>query len=94
MLKELALRAGLNCGACVNKNGESCKDKACCDRWTLHRFRRTFATSRHREGASLLDLKKWLGHSDLKTTELYLAESDLESPEVRSCTNHSYAAYV
>lgn len=94
ILKELALRAGLNCGACVNKNGESCKDTACCERWILHRFRRTFATSRHRDGASLLDLKKWLGHSDLKTTELYLAESDLESPEVRSCTNNSYAAYV
>jgi hypothetical protein len=49
---------------------------------------------RHRDDASLFDLKKWLGHSDLKTTELYLAESDLESPEVRSCTNNSYAAYV
>jgi integrase/recombinase XerD len=94
MLKELALRAGLNCGACVSKQGQSCKDTACCERWILHRFRKTFATSRHRDGASLLDLKKWLGHSDLKTTELYLAESDLESPEVRSCTNNSYAAYV
>jgi len=94
MLKERALRAGLNCRACVNKNGESCKNTACCERWILHRFRRTFATSRHRDDASLLDLKKWLGHSDLKTTELYLAESDLESPEVRSCTNTSYAACV
>jgi integrase/recombinase XerD len=94
MLKGLALRAGLNCGACVSKPGQSCKDTACCERLILHRFRKTFATSRHRDGASLLDLKKWLGHSDLKTTELYLAESDLESPEVHSCTNNSYAAYV
>ena len=73
---------------------ESCRDKACCERWIRHRFRRTFATSRHRDGAPLLDLKKWLGHSDLKTTELYLADSDLEGPEVRSCTNNSSAAYV
>ena len=94
MLKELALRAGLNCSACLNEKRQSCKDTGCCGRWILHRFRQTFATSRHRDGASLLDLKKWLGHSDLKTTELYLAESDLESPEVRSCTNNSYAAYV
>ena len=94
MLKELALRAGLNCSACLNEKRQSCKDTACCGGWILHRFRQTFATSRHRDGASLLDLKKWVGHSDLKTTELYLAESDLESPEVRSCTNNTYAAYV
>ena len=24
-------RAGLNCGACINKKSESCKDTACCD---------------------------------------------------------------
>jgi integrase/recombinase XerD len=46
MLKELALRTGLNCDdACINKNGQSCKDTACCERWILHRFRKTFATS-------------------------------------------------
>jgi hypothetical protein len=48
----------------------------------------------HRAGALLLDLKKWLGHSDLKTTELYLAECDLESRDVRRYTNKSYIAYV
>jgi hypothetical protein len=82
MLKELALRAGLNCGAWVNKRDQSCKDTACCKR-RIRRFHKTFATSRYRDGASLLDLKKWLGHSALKSTELYLAECDLESPEVR-----------
>jgi integrase len=42
--KEIAFRAGLNCGHCVNKKGLSCATNPVCSKWTLHKFRRTWAT--------------------------------------------------
>ena len=46
-LKMIAFRGGLNCGNCVNRKGLSCKTHAVCEYWSLHKFRRTFATSHH-----------------------------------------------
>jgi integrase/recombinase XerD len=43
-LKRLALKAGLNCGRCVSKKGLTCDEYPVCKEWTLHRFRKTFAT--------------------------------------------------
>jgi len=51
-LKGVALHAGLNCGHCINKRGQSCTDKPVCNRWSLHKFRRTFATMHHESGVS------------------------------------------
>jgi VIT family len=39
-LKERAFHAGLNCGHCRSRKGESCPDAACCENWILHRFRK------------------------------------------------------
>jgi hypothetical protein len=33
VLQNLALRAGLNCGECVNKKGQSCNVKPICGDW-------------------------------------------------------------
>jgi integrase/recombinase XerD len=42
--KQVAFRAGLNCGHCVNKKGLSCTEHPVCANWSLHKFRRTWAT--------------------------------------------------
>jgi integrase len=84
MLKRMAREAGLNCGHC-----EGCRDyvekttlDGGCSRWTLHSFRRTFATSLLREGANVKQIMQMLGHSDLETTMKYLAAAEAEENAV------------
>jgi integrase/recombinase XerD len=56
------------------------------DRWlrkrgvhvTAHRLRHTFATELLRHGANIRYIQRLLGHSDLKTTEIYLGIYDNE----------------
>jgi len=93
-LKTLALRAGLNCGHCTNKRGQSCKDKPVCRRWSLHKFRRTFATMHHDSGVSARTLQAWLGHSNLETTLRYLKVADLRSERIRSQVDKTFATVV
>jgi integrase/recombinase XerD len=92
VLKNLALRAGLNCGECVSKKGLSCKEHPVCDSWSLHKFRRTFATIHHESGVSARTLQAWLGHSSLETTLAYLQIADMRSERTRAQVNHSFAA--
>jgi integrase/recombinase XerD len=94
MLKERALRAGLNCGHCtgvLDGKTVSCKDAACCEHWILHRFRKTFATLHHANGVSARTIQMWLGHSDLETTLRYLP---MRSWEVREPAVRSMAALL
>jgi integrase/recombinase XerD len=94
-LKRVALRAGLNCGHCVNKKGESCHDKPVCAHVDLHRFRRTFATIAHHEGGrSAKTIQRWLGHSDLQTTMLYLASAEDDAPQVRVLLDEAFSFAV
>jgi site-specific recombinase XerD len=46
--------------------------------------RKTYATKLHHAGASLNDLRLWLGHKDLSTTQRYLAGSDSQAEHVRA----------
>jgi integrase/recombinase XerD len=92
-LKRLALRAGLNCGHCVNKKGLSCKKHPVCDNWELHKFRKSFATIHHESGVSARTLQAWLGHSDLETTIAYLATADMRSDRMRAAVNNSFAIF-
>jgi len=94
ILKRLALRAGLHCGECVNKNGLSCRDGAVCNRWELHKFRRSFATLHHESGVSARTMQAWLGHSDLATTLAYLAIADMRSERVRQQVNNTFAVFT
>jgi integrase/recombinase XerD len=91
-LKRLALQAGLNCGECRSRNGESCGTRPICKEWELHRFRRTFATMHAAAGVKIDRLARWLGHADLQTTLAYLAGDDDKSEHTRNQVNASFAS--
>ena len=90
-VKKLALRAGMNCGCCFNKVGHSCATKPVCARIGLHRFRKTFATMHHQAGVPVDTIRRWLRHSDLTTTQAYLAGSDDKSQRTRDQVNTTFA---
>lgn len=93
-LKKVALRAGLNCGHCENKSGESCAKRPVCGKVTLHSFRRTFATMHFESGVRAHTLQRWLGHSDLETTLRYLAVADVRSEAVRTQVESTFGAWA
>ena len=99
MLKELAYRAGLNCGRCMGVlDGKevSCRTHAVCGEWELHRFRKTFACWHHeRNRVSVNTLREWLGHESLDVSLAYLKGSDAASEPVQEqVANGALAAYV
>jgi integrase len=80
MLKRTAREAGVNCGHC-----DGCRDYAQrptedggCKHWTLHAFRRTYATKLLKQGANVKQIMQLLGHSDLDTTLRYLGAAEAE----------------
>jgi integrase len=74
LLKRTARSAGLNCGRC-----DSCRTQKECELFTLHSFRRTYATALHRKGVDVRTLMDLLGHADLETTLNYLAAMKAEA---------------
>ena len=95
LCKEIAFRAGLNCGKCkgtytVKRSATrkevlpySCKTHPRCEHWFLHKFRHTFATNMLQSGVDIKTLMKMLGHKNLSTTEKYLKMLDPEGMEVK-----------
>ena len=85
--KEIAFRAGLNCGKC-----EGTYTAPRCSHWFLHKWRHTFASNL----LPVLGLKKLqlvLGHKDIATTQKYLHL--VGEDEVREKVEHSVlAAFV
>jgi len=51
------------------------------DKITPHTFRRSFATNLYRSGADLYSIMRKMGHTSIRTTQLYLhiSEKDLET---------------
>jgi integrase/recombinase XerD len=99
ILKDLAYRAGLNCGRCtgvLDGKNVSCKKYPVCGEWELHRFRKTFACWHHeRNHVSVNTLREWLGHESLDVTLAYLKGSDAASEPVQEqVANGALAAYV
>jgi integrase/recombinase XerD len=94
ILKKLAFRAGINCGECLNKHGLCCKGHPTCQRVILHRLRKNFATMQHNAGVPTKKLQEWLRHSDLETTEGYIASSANDTPEVRAKVNRAFGHLV
>ncbi|MFX0058385.1 MAG: tyrosine-type recombinase/integrase [Candidatus Heimdallarchaeota archaeon] len=47
--------------------------------FTSHHFRRTFATNLKRDGCDILYISKLLGHSSVRTTQLYLRVEEEET---------------
>jgi integrase/recombinase XerD len=78
IIKELGLRAGVNCGYCTNKAGLSCATHPVCFDIILHKLRKTYASKLSREGVPVRTIQRWLRHSDLETTLAYLADEDDE----------------
>ena len=85
MCKGVAHRARLNCGRCVDGQGRTCAAGASCEKFYLHKFRHTFATSHLRSGVDILTVSNWLGHKDVKTTMVYLQA--LRASKVRQKVN-------
>lgn len=77
--KQVALRAGLNCGHCVNRVGKSCARYPVCAQWSLHKFRRTWATLHLLNGMPVPLLQNYIGHSDMTTLNRYLARISAKS---------------
>lgn len=92
IIKSLALRAGVNCGHCVNKRGQSCAEYPVCRNVILHRLRKTYATRLHRSGVPARTIMGWLRHSDLATTLLYLAEGD-DDQQTRAQINSAFGQF-
>jgi integrase/recombinase XerD len=90
-LKKVAFRAALNCGHCrvtLKLNGKerevTCKTHATCEKFYLHRLRKTCATRWSNNGVSVRTIQAWLEHKSLETTQLYLGvqNSDKLQPNV------------
>lgn len=77
-IKEIAFRAGLNCGYCKTRPRKNrvlcCKDQPVCEKWRLHKFRKTFVTFHHYAGRPMNVIRLWVRHSDLETTQGYLED--------------------
>ncbi|HEV2486296.1 MAG TPA: site-specific integrase [Terracidiphilus sp.] len=90
--KEIAFRAGLNCGHCKGeytvyvlnkgirgtaKRAYQCDSSPRCGNWYLHKFRHTFATNML-QSVDIRSLQVMLGHKNIATTEKYLKSLRLD----------------
>jgi integrase/recombinase XerD len=90
-LKNIALKAVLNCGHCkTGKKDEfgniipgtelCCKTSPVCKNWTLHKMRRTWATMLlEQPGVNIYEVQERIGHSDLETLKRYNAVAQARS---------------
>lgn len=76
LLKRLARRAGLNCGAC-----KTCQARKECERWYLHKFRATYITNLLRSGIDPRTVMEYSGHEDLQTILRYLVPAEMEDTQ-------------
>lgn len=59
--------------------------------FTLHRFRRTFATAHHRKGVAIYDIQTLIGHQDQAMLRRYIETYRAKSPEMRALANKTFA---
>jgi integrase len=77
-LKRLAKREGLNCGSCGG-----CRGTGDCQQWTLHKLRRTYATTLLRNGVDVRTVQAYAGHADMETTLRYLRPASAAEAQER-----------
>jgi integrase/recombinase XerD len=85
-LKGLAKRSGLNCGHCIgthNNKPVTCATHPICDKFGLHKFRHTYATTLLRDGLDIISLQKQLGHKDLDSTRKYVRALDQDELQAK-----------
>ena len=68
--------------------------KATYGNWTLHIFRHTFATMHLQSGVDARTVQKWMGHSELSTTQKYCDWLDAHSAEAGIKVNKTFAAFA
>jgi integrase len=68
--------------------------KATYGNWTLHIFRHTFATMHLQSGVDVRTVQKWLGHSELSTTQKYCDWLDAHSAQAGLAVNKTFAAFA
>jgi integrase len=108
LCKEIAFRAGLNCGHCEGnytvyvmregvtgreKRPYKCATSPRCSDWYLHKFRHTFATNMLQSDVDIRSLQIMLGHKNIATTEKYLKSLRLDQLRAKIEAS-SLAAYV
>jgi integrase len=97
-IKQIAYKAGLNCGECHHKpsmaypHGRCCATAPICERYILHKFRKTFATWHSENRVPVRTIQRWLRHSSLETTLKYLAGSDDNTDAMRSRVDATFSA--
>jgi integrase/recombinase XerD len=94
-LKNIALKAGLNCGHCkTGKKDEFgniipgtelyCKTSPVCKNWTVHKMRRTWATMLlEQPEMNIYEVQERIGHSDLEMLKRYNAVAQARSARSR-----------
>jgi integrase len=107
LCKEIAFRAGLNCGRCkgeytvyvLNRGVQQkemrpykCDTSPRCRNWYLHKFRHTFATNML-QSVDIRSLQVMLGHKNIATTEKYLKSLRLDQLRDK-IESSSLAAYI
>jgi integrase/recombinase XerD len=107
LCKEIAFRAGLNCGHCegeytvyvlnkgvrsTEKRAYKCDTSPRCANWYLHKFRHTFATN-ILQSVDIRSLQVMLGHKNIATTEKYLKSLRLDQLRDK-IESSALAAYV
>ena len=55
--------------------------------WSLHKFRRTFATNALANGVPIHVVQEWLGHCYLTTLKRYAAKIEMKKPQYRNYAN-------
>lgn len=79
LCKNIAFKAGLNCGHCISEDRKRrCAKGPHCEHWFLHKWRHTYATNMLRDGMDIKTLQEQLGHKNLATTEKYLKSLAIE----------------
>jgi integrase/recombinase XerD len=94
IIKNVAWRAGLNCGQCVGTHQRkrmSCAEGPVCRKWILHTMRKTWASFQDRIRTDFATIQTELGHSSPATTRKYLAAQDHNSPRRREQINAAAA---
>lgn len=102
--KAIAKEAGLNCGHCKTTimDGKyhlrkpikvTCETRPVCEKHYLHRLRKTCATRWLRSGINLMDIKVWLGHESLETTQIYLTDSEHIDTEMQAKLDKAASSY-
>jgi integrase len=78
LLKREVRRQNLNCNRC-----QSCKSREECERWFLHKFRATFATTALHNGLDIHTVMRLLGHKDLASTMRYLSSARSDAVQTK-----------